>query len=143
MSNFKETVSRLARLSPQHGSSESMPGYLHHLLGMSQWKDEGWTAGAVSFEMPLTREIPEFTAKSTKAKSLTNPKRRLVKYGGISEEGLLFPDTHVPFFLILPSLFWWRRRRDPTPVLSPGKSHGWMSLVGCSPWGHEKSDTTE
>ena len=24
----------------------------------------------------------------------------------------------------------------PTPVLSPGKSHGWRSLVGCSPWGH-------
>ena len=24
----------------------------------------------------------------------------------------------------------------PTPVLSPGKSHGQRSLVGCSPWGH-------
>ena len=23
----------------------------------------------------------------------------------------------------------------PTPVLSPGKSHEWRSLVGCSPWG--------
>ena len=23
----------------------------------------------------------------------------------------------------------------PTPVLSPGKSHGWRSLVGFSPWG--------
>ena len=23
----------------------------------------------------------------------------------------------------------------PTPVLLPGKSHGWRSLVGCSPWG--------
>ena len=23
------------------------------------------------------------------------------------------------------------------------KSHGWRSLVGCSPWGHEESDTTE
>ena len=31
----------------------------------------------------------------------------------------------------------------PTPVLLPGKSHGWRSLVGCSPWGHEESDTTE
>ena len=29
----------------------------------------------------------------------------------------------------------------PTPVLLPGKSHGWRSLVGCSPWGHEESDT--
>ena len=24
-----------------------------------------------------------------------------------------------------------------------GKSHGWRSLVGCSPWGHQESDTTE
>ena len=30
-----------------------------------------------------------------------------------------------------------------TPVLLPGKSHGWRSLVGCSPWGCEESDTTE
>ena len=32
---------------------------------------------------------------------------------------------------------------DPTPVLLPGKSHGWRSLVGCSPWGRKESDTTE
>ena len=31
----------------------------------------------------------------------------------------------------------------PTPVLLPGKSHGWRSLVGCSPWGHKELDTTE
>ena len=36
-----------------------------------------------------------------------------------------------------------RRQWQPTPVLLPGKSHGWRSLVGCSPWGHNKSDTTE
>ena len=23
-----------------------------------------------------------------------------------------------------------------TPVFLPGESHGWRSLVGCSPWGH-------
>ena len=38
----------------------------------------------------------------------------------------------------------WRRRQwHPTPVLLPGKSHGWRSLVGCSPWGCKESDTTE
>ena len=36
-----------------------------------------------------------------------------------------------------------RRHWHPTPVLLPGKSHGWRSLVGYSPWGHEESDTTE
>ena len=35
-----------------------------------------------------------------------------------------------------------RRQWQPTPVLLPGKSHRWRSLVGCSPWGHEESDTT-
>ena len=36
-----------------------------------------------------------------------------------------------------------RRQWHPTPVLVSGKSHGWRSLVGCSPRGHEESDTTE
>ena len=36
-----------------------------------------------------------------------------------------------------------RRQWHPTPVLLPGKSYGWRSLVGCSPWGREESDTTE
>ena len=30
-----------------------------------------------------------------------------------------------------------RRQWHPTPVLLPGKSHGWRSLVGCSPWGRD------
>ena len=37
----------------------------------------------------------------------------------------------------------WRRHWHTTPVLLPGKSHGWRSLVGCSPWGLKGSDTTE
>ena len=36
-----------------------------------------------------------------------------------------------------------RRQWHPTPVLLPGKSHGWRSLVSCSPWGREESDMTE
>ena len=35
-----------------------------------------------------------------------------------------------------------RRRWHPTPVLLPGKSHGLRSLVGCSSWGRQESDTT-
>ena len=37
----------------------------------------------------------------------------------------------------------WRRQWQATPVLLPGKSHGWRSLVGCSPWGRYESDATE
>ena len=31
----------------------------------------------------------------------------------------------------------------PTPVLLPGESHGWRSLIGYSPWGHKESDVIE
>ena len=37
----------------------------------------------------------------------------------------------------------WRRQQQPTPVLLPGESHGWRSLVGSGPWGRKESDTTE
>ena len=33
-----------------------------------------------------------------------------------------------------------RRQWQPTPVLLPGKSHGWRSLVGYSPWGREEPE---
>ena len=35
-----------------------------------------------------------------------------------------------------------RRQWHPTPVLLPGKSHGWRSLEGWSPWGCWGLDTT-
>ena len=37
----------------------------------------------------------------------------------------------------------WRRKRQPTPVLLPGESHGGRSLVGYNPWGRKELDTTE
>ena len=37
----------------------------------------------------------------------------------------------------------WRRKWQSTPALLPGKSHGWRSLIGYSPWGRKESDTTE
>ena len=45
--------------------------------------------------------------------------------------------------IIFTVLHLWRRQWHPTPVLLPGESPGWRSLVGCSLWGHEESDTTE
>ena len=48
-------------------------------------------------------------------------------------------DTELKAFSVVPE----RRQCHPTPVLLPGKSHGRRSLVGCSPWGLEESDTTE
>ena len=36
-----------------------------------------------------------------------------------------------------------RRKWQPTPVFSPGKSHGQRSLGGYSLWGHKELDTNE
>ena len=49
----------------------------------------------------------------------------------------------VKSLFYIPYSKFWRRQWHPTPVLLPGKSHGRRSLVGCSPWGHWGSDTTE
>ena len=35
------------------------------------------------------------------------------------------------------------KKWQPTPVFLPGKSHGWRSLVGYSPWGRKELDITE
>ena len=51
--------------------------------------------------------------------------------------------SNVPDLSKFPGLLLQGRRWHPTPVLLPRKSHGWRSLVGCSPWGREESDTTE
>ena len=51
--------------------------------------------------------------------------------------------------MIKKKLYWlkvrelWRRQWHPTLVLLPGKSHGWRSLVGYSPWGCKKLGMTE
>ena len=36
----------------------------------------------------------------------------------------------------------WRRKWQPTPVFSPGESHGQRILVGYRPWGLRESHTT-
>ena len=46
-------------------------------------------------------------------------------------------------YLIALTPLLWRRQWQPSPILLPRKSHGQRSLVGCSPWGREESDTTE
>ena len=46
-------------------------------------------------------------------------------------------------YIGFPSFHSRRRRWHPTLVLLPGKSHGWKSLVGYSPWGREESDMTQ
>ena len=37
----------------------------------------------------------------------------------------------------------WKRKWQPPPVFLPGKSNGWRSLVGYSPWGCKELDTAK
>ena len=50
--------------------------------------------------------------------------------------------THLYYFSYCIVAHCWRRQWHPTPVPLPGKSHGRRSLMDCSPWGREESDTT-
>ena len=52
-------------------------------------------------------------------------------------------DFRIFIYLICFSHIYMEKARHPTPVLLLRKSHGWRSLVGCSPWGHEELDMTE
>ena len=77
------------------------------------------------------------------AKIFQQPPRSRFPHSG--KCGALWPaDSYLLDILCGCIVGWvWRRRWHPTPILLPGKPHGWRSLVGCSPWGLEESDTTE
>ena len=55
----------------------------------------------------------------------------------------LMPQNYILKPFVCAQLLSLRRQWQPTPALLPGKSHGWRSLVGCSPWGRTESDMTE
>ena len=90
----------------------------------------------------VTKTIPR-RKKCNKAKSL-------------SEEGLQIAEKRSQGererYINLNAEFQKKARRDEKALLSehckeivllPGKLHGQRSLVGCSPWVREESDTTE
>ena len=66
-------------------------------------------------------------------------------YGSSGEKEQYLELGYITTVTIINNSYEQNRRRQwhLTPVLLPGKSHGWRSLVGCSPWGSVQSDTTE
>ena len=58
---------------------------------------------------------------------------------GVLPSFQVFPAWQSEVSLIFGLSWKWQ----PTPVFLPGKSHGRRNLVGYSPWGRNKSDTTE
>ena len=63
--------------------------------------------------------------------------------GAILCMGSVFITISTLFYLEAPPTLSRRRQWHPTPVLLPGKSYGWRSLVGYSPWGLKESDMTK
>ena len=95
-----------------------------------------------------------FSIKCTERNSVTKKKKWIVHsswlvstFHILRSSSLNIPHIKIFFtyWWLFIKLLWTYRRRQwhPTPVLLPGKSHGWRSLVGCSPWGRRESDTTE
>ena len=56
---------------------------------------------------------------------------------------LLVGEAQISSTSCLHLLNLWQMQWHPTPVLLPGKSHGWRSLVGCSLWGPSELDMSE
>ena len=91
-----------------------------------------------SSHLKLPDDLPWLPGKSSMANSCpwqqgTPPQHQ-------AQPGTFAPSLHCLFFLWLPPLppqqvgTIFKLRWHPTPVLLPGKSHRWRSLVGCSPW---------
>ena len=93
---------------------------------------------------PIPASIPRPTSQCLHARALRSQpevKPSASRRGQMSKHA-----THtlfLPLAFVLCCALCWRRQWHPTPVLLPGKSHGWRSLVGCSPRGREESDATE
>ena len=105
----------------------SLPGSSIHGIFQARVQE----SGAIAFSGPF----PPFLSNQTQ------PTVEALIKSELSSFLLLHPN--LCFFFGGSSSFVRRRQWHPTPVLLPGKSHGWKSLVGCSPWGREESDTTE
>ena len=57
--------------------------------------------------------------------------------------GVAKSQTQLSDFTFAFTFMHWRRKWQPTPVLLPGESQGWGSLVGCGLWGRTELDKTE
>ena len=104
--------------SPEHPVSWIKPGLAIH-----------FTYGNIHVSMPFSQTIPP-------SPSPTESKRLF--YASVSLllsriQGYRYHLSKFHMYALLEKA--WRRKWQPTPVLLPGKSHGWRSLIGCSPWG--------
>ena len=112
--------------SPKHTVSCIEPGLAIHFI-----------YDIIHVSMPFSQIIPHFPYP-TESKRLSYASVSLL----LSRiQGYRYHLSKFHMYALLEKA--WRRKWQPTPVLLPGKSHGWRSLIGCSPWGRWGPDTTE
>lgn len=63
-----------------------MPSQLYHLLSRNQLSKDRWTAGAVTFEMPLQQRKSMAEEAVCKIKNFNGETRKLCKFNTISNE---------------------------------------------------------
>ena len=112
-------------------------------MGCSPWGcEELDTTEQLHFHFSLSC-IGEGNGNSLLCSCLENPRDRGAWWAAVYGVAQSWTRLRWLSSLAAAGHIWWRRQWQPTPVLLPGKSHGQRSLVGCSPWGREESDTTE
>ena len=84
----------------------------------------------------ITKEMDEHEGNTWKISWTEDP-------GGLQSMGSRRVGHNWATSLSLFTFMHWRRKWQPTPVLLPGESQGWGSLVGCRLWGRTELDTTE
>ena len=72
---------------------------------------------------------------------LENPMDRGAWWAAV--HGVTKSRTQLSHFTFIFHFHALEKEMTTTPVLLPGESQGWGSLVGCHLWGHTESDTTE
>ena len=106
-------------------------------------------------KMPVWSETGQIWPRSSSANDPNRTLKTRVSVFYFLQEGLMYlcgtvvknlptnagdaRDRFYPWVRNIP----WKKKWQPTPVFLPGKSHGWRSLAGYSPWGLKELDTTE
>ena len=126
--------------------------------GRSNSEQEGWALGFVIHSHWLRKprhsgswslsKVPSrtfFQKAETKhrqgSRGAPGSKKRDQRLGGWSLS--VWTAIWMRHFVSIFSSIIWRRKWQLTPVFLPGEFHGRRSLLGYSPWGRNKSDTTE
>ena len=112
----------------------------------SQGSPSGETVVAWWLQHPLFTDMAgniSMWARAPHSSTLAWKIPRTEEPGRLQSMGLLGVrhDWETSFSLF--TFLHWRRKWQPTPVILPGESQGWGSLVGCCLWGRTETDTTE